>query len=101
MNYASLQRLFRDRKNIGRPIPRIVCEDGFSMSVQAGSANYCSPRDEFGPYTKFEIGFPSEKVDVLMDYAEEPDSPTDTVYGWVPVDLVVKIINEHGGIYGT
>ena len=59
------------------------------------------PRDEFGPYTKFEIGFPSEKVDVLMDYAEEPDSPTDTVYGWVPVDLVVKIINEHGGIYGT
>ena len=27
-----------------------------------------------------------------------PDDPIDTVYGYVPVELVNKVIEKHGGI---
>lgn len=33
-----------------------------------------------------------------MEYAENPDDPTDTVYGWVPVEVVEAVVNNHGGI---
>ena len=81
-------------------IPVMKCYDGFSMSVQAGEYHYCSPRNS-GPYTSVEVGFPSERVESLMEYAEQPDNPTGSVYAWVPIEVIVDIINEHGGIYGT
>ena len=39
--------------------PRIVCADGFSMSVQAHEHSYCTPRQTEGPHTHMEGGFPS------------------------------------------
>jgi hypothetical protein len=36
----------------------------------------------------------------LMDYAEDPTEPEDTVYGWVPLELVRKIIYVRGGMVG-
>ena len=80
-------------------IPRIECEDGFSMSVQVGNGLYCSPRDNSGPWYKAEIGFPSEREDLIMEYidGDEYTDPTDTVYGYVPVSLIVSVINKHGG----
>ena len=83
--------------NILNAAPRIVCADGFSMSVQAGEAIYCTPRNSDGPWTAVEVGFPSAKADLLMPYAEEPDKPTDTVYGYVPVSVVAQVIIDHGG----
>jgi hypothetical protein len=76
----------------------IECADGFKMSVQASQFHYCSPRDNKGPYTAYEIGFPSEKEEALMPYAEDEDNPTETVYGWVPVAVINAIITKHGGI---
>ena len=81
-----------------RHAKRVVCADGFSMSVQASAYHYCSPRISNEPeYFSCEIGFPSERVEALMKYAEDADRPTDTVYGWVPVALIDQIIAEHGG----
>lgn len=78
--------------------PRITCADGFSLSVQASRFHYCSPRiDNAVKYTHVEVGFPSERVEALMPYAEDEDDPTGTVYGQVPVEVVWTIINEHGG----
>jgi hypothetical protein len=34
----------------------------------------------------------------LMDYAEDPEDPQGTVYGWVPLELVRKIIYVRGGM---
>jgi len=41
---------------------RIVCQDGFSMSIQASRLHYCSPRESLinGNYDSVEIGFPNE-----------------------------------------
>ena len=41
-------------------MPRLVLADGVSLSVQASEHSYSSPRDNKGPYTKVEVGFPSE-----------------------------------------
>ena len=77
----------------------VECADGFTMSVQASSGNYCEPRENNADrYESVEIGYPSAKEPLLMPYAEEPSRPTDTVYGWVPADIVRHIIDKHGGI---
>jgi hypothetical protein len=79
--------------------PRIACADGFSLSVQVHSGAYCSPRDGIGPdWISAEIGFPSEKpTPEVMAYAESPDEPTETVYGYVPIELIDALIDAHGG----
>lgn len=82
-------------------VKRLQCNDGFSMSVQASEGVYCSPRvdpDETGYYFKVEIGYPSDREELIMQYAEDSDQPTDTVYGYVPVEVVVAVVEKHGGI---
>lgn len=93
--------------------PHIVCNDGFHVSCQFGWAWHCTAytyedvdittvgkiklydEDDF---KAVELGFPSEKVDIWMDYAEEDSDPTDTVYNWVPIDIVQQGLDLHGGI---
>tara|TARA_B100001113_G_scaffold347516_1_gene340023 strand:+ start:7705 stop:8046 length:342 start_codon:yes stop_codon:yes gene_type:complete len=78
---------------------RIVCTDGFTFSCQASETNYCSPRaDRAEHYTEVEIGFPTGIEPLIMDYCEDPEDPTGTVYGYVPSDLVRHLIDKHGGI---
>lgn len=79
---------------------RITCADGFTMSVQVHSGAYCRPRNGVGPeWYEAEIGFPSERPsDAIMAYAEEPQHPTDTVYAYVPLELIDAEIARHGGI---
>ena len=78
--------------------PRIVCNDGFSMSVQAHEFAYCTPRITTNCYTAMEVGFPSEVEDLLLEYAEEPEYPTTTVYPYTPTELIEQVILKHGGI---
>ena len=47
--------------------------------------------------TSVEIGFPSEKEELLMEYAEDQDRPTRTVYANVPHQVVHEVIMKHGG----
>jgi len=78
---------------------RVICADGFEMSVQAHFGAYCSPRiDNAEKYTSVEIGFPSKKEPMLMEYCDEPSTPLDTVYGYVPVQVVNMLLAKHGGI---
>jgi hypothetical protein len=78
--------------------PAVVCKDGFKMSVQASEYHYCSPRDNRGPYTHVEVGFPSQRVEALMPYIEDESDPTRTVYSHVPIEIIPQIIEDHGGI---
>ena len=77
----------------------IVCKDGFTMSVQANHGAYCSPRIDDAPrYTAVEIGYPSHPEPLLLEWAENEDRPTNTVYGYVPVARVSMVCAKHGGI---
>ena len=78
--------------------PRVHCADGFSVSVQASQYHYCRPRiDSAEKYEEVELGYPSAADDLITDYAED-NTYTDTVYGYVPVEIVDKLIEKHGGI---
>ena len=78
---------------------RVVCLDGFSMSVQASSYTYCTPRiDNAKRYSAVEVGFPSEEEPLLMEWAEFREDPTGTVYAWVPSHVVATVCAKHGGI---
>ena len=80
-------------------VKHITCADGLGLSVQASQWTYCSPRVDDAPhYSSVEVGFPTERCESLMQYAENEDRPTDTVYGWVPIEVVEALIDEHGGI---
>jgi len=80
--------------------PRVTCGDGFVMSVQASHAHYCTPRDYVadGSYSEWEIGFPSARDELLMPYVEDASCPTETVYGYVPTEVVDAVIAAHGGL---
>lgn len=77
---------------------RIKCTDGFSISVQASEYHYCEPRENKAwPYSEVELGFPNQLDSLIANYAEDPDT-TETVYGYVPIDIVNELIAKHGGI---
>ena len=77
---------------------RVVCADGFSISVQANEYTYSAPRDNIGPWSQVECGFPSSTPELIMSYCESPEAPTHTVYSYVPIKLVEELIALHGGV---
>ena len=80
-------------KDIAEPIR---CADGTKVSVQASHMHYCKPRDDIGPYTHVEVGYPD--VDPPESWAEYGDGDyPSSVYGYVPVELVREYIAAHGG----
>ena len=85
-------------------LPHIVCSDGFEMSVQVGSHLYSTPKKVAKRYSAVEIGYPSERESLLEEYVElsifdeKFVDYTDTVYPYVPVKIVNKVLKKHGGI---
>ena len=71
----------------------VYCMDGFHMSVIDADEMPLAYCDD----TSVEIGFPSEKEELIMEYAESPDRPTRTVYSFVPHEVVHEVIKKHGG----
>ena len=99
--YSSMSHMMTSSR-----LPKIVCSDGFEMSVQVGHSLYSTPKKIAKRYSAVEIGFPSEPEELIKEWAEflpfseedeEPDY-TDTVYPYVPVKVVNKVLKKHGGI---
>jgi len=77
----------------------VVCADGFRMSVQGNEGAYCEPRlNNQKKYNLVEVGYPSQEESLIMPWCENPRQPTDSIYGYVPVDVVTNVIVKHGGI---
>ena len=82
--------------------PRFVCQDGFSVSIQASENHYCEPRytqyrdgntwhvingdtwssssvprkfdtDHFIPYESVELGYPSMEDELINSFAEDAE----------------------------
>ncbi len=72
------------------------------MSVQASETHYCTPRIDYADiYTEVEVGFPSEREELVMPHIEVPGGvPTKNVYPWVPSQVVADVIKKHGGLIG-
>ena len=88
-------------------LPRIHCKDGFNISIQVNKGNYCASENgvrTFGTDWKLvEWGFPSEQIDGEKYNAEEIfyEEKIDTaqsVGGYVEIELMDALLQEHGGI---
>ena len=88
-------------------VPPVICKDGFKMSVQHSSSHYCSPRIDFAErqgyaegfeFVSYEVAYPSEKEEILLPYAENPECPTGTVYACIPAQIVEQVAEMHGGL---
>ena len=75
--------------------PRVKCEDGYSLSIQAGPACYSMPDEYAEEYSAVEVGLPLEEDPLLEPFATQgyPD-----VYAFVPIDICEQLIEKHGGI---
>ena len=80
---------------------RIICADGFTVSVQASSYHYCSPRTDVAlAYGAVEVGFPSQPEELLEPHMEgdDGDDPTKAIYPYTPANVVLQVIAKHGGM---
>lgn len=81
--------------------PRVVCNDGFSISLQIHHVNYCSSENGYRilghTMESVEFGFPNQDEELLKEYTEYPESITGTV-GQLSIDVAQQIIDKHGGI---
>jgi hypothetical protein len=83
------------------PAPVTVCADGYEVSIQCSEHNYCQPREnilDVSEYSSFELGFPSQSDELLDEYAEDTEDPLNTIYPYVPREVVEALIAKHGDI---
>lgn len=83
----------------------LTLADGTWLSIQAGRSHYCSPRansptGDYNFYDTFEIGFPSQEIPEIMEYADNPEDPTETVYSQVPKEVIREVVRQRGGVVG-
>ncbi len=78
----------------------IKCNDGTTISIQASSSHYCTPKEDKLPlteYTHYELGFPSKEIPCLLEYSEDIECLTSTVYPYVPKAIVKEALDYCGG----
>lgn len=70
----------------------VICADGTRLSVQASETHYCTPRNNYGPYTEVEVWCISNDDVVEFEYSKDEPS------GYVDIKAVVTFIDRHGGL---
>lgn len=87
---------------------RLLCNDGFHISVQASAVHHCYPRGNTGPYESVELGFASRRdrgVRKIADgykYTVNPGNlEQETICSGAPVAKVESMVRRHGGIAPT
>jgi hypothetical protein len=79
-HFAKAKTVFRvGNMRVREPI---ILATGEKLSVQASAGHHCTPRDNFGPYTHYEVWFPDE------------DSPVDGV----KKSTINEYIHVKGGV---
>lgn len=124
---STLEQVINEPRGGFYVAPQVTCADGFTVSVQGSDGHYCTDAEGkrpmyaetiVGPMRSLEVGYPSARPEPWACpagsegdhwdrpehdetgwecYAETPASPTGTVYGKVPVEMVRALIESHGG----
>lgn len=81
--------------------PEMVCADGFKLSVQGHFGAYSYPRDDFAvSYLQVECLGPKQADELLSPFERECNAIGDDemIYPYVPVEVIVALIEKHGGL---
>lgn len=88
-----------DGREVPLPRPYVICKDGYKISIQANRHMYCVPkRNRADSYSRVELGYPNREDDLIADYAEVPWDIRQCIFGYVPVEIVDRLLEKHGGI---
>ena len=73
-----------------------MCFGDLTLSIQASDYHYYSPKKDCDYYYEVEVGFPNFDFseEFIHRYADDIDNPQDTVYGYVPINILSKEISE-------
>lgn len=85
---------------------RVYFNNGGDISIQASRTAYSEPRDNFGPYTQMELGYPNKDTvlpESVLKYVEQSsldgtDDPYNSVYPYVPASVVKELVQANGGV---
>ena len=85
------------------PRRALRCADGFALSIQTGSSNYCTPKTDDGPWTHVEVMLIEGQLRYRSEwdkydgnqYDDLESTSTAEPYGWVPVELVNRELAWH------
>ena len=99
-------KAFYEKNDDIRSLPWIICKDGFRMSVQVGRGMNSIPKHiisdeewENGKrYVCVECRVLNAEEEALKPYAEDSENLLETIYAYVPANLVDVIIKIHGGM---
>ena len=82
--------------------PLLHLKDGTTLSVQVGPGLYHTARtgdDGKQLYTHVEVGYPTGPIPPSwMPYCEDKLAPNNTIYSFLPIELVHYFIASHGGV---
>ena len=99
--------------------PRIVCKDGFSVSLQVNNGNYASSENGYSDFgliwKELEFGFPSINEKEMFKYSamygyggydengdekafDEESFDIINSVGRIPINVMQDICDKHGGI---
>ena len=83
-------------KRRSEQIIKPMCFGDLKLSIQASEYHYCSPQRDCDYYYEVEVGFPNFDFseEFIHRYADDIDTPQDTVYGYVPITELSKEISE-------
>ena len=80
---------------------RVRCKDGFAMSVQASRYHACTPRDDKGPYSAVEVGYPNQWEPLLLPFSNDPNPKSGyapIIYQNVPAKTLREVVERHEGL---
>lgn len=81
--------------------PSVYAKDGFHVSLQIHSGNYCSSNNGYRKLghtmEEVEFGFTSIHEPLMDEFAESNGNTTDTV-GKIPISVLEQVFEKHGGI---
>lgn len=84
-----------------KPRDHLTLKSGLQLSIQASVHTYCTPKNDDGPWTHVEVmvknDSPPHDNQPIYEWREYYE-PSGGIYGYLPVELVNKLIEEHGGV---
>lgn len=94
--------------------PRIICKDGFNVSLQINHGSYCATDKGYRKlgteWKTLEFGFPTMNEPLMHEYSEMWDISEDDVafdkrtfdvtktVGSIPIEVMEEVCEKHGGI---
>lgn len=77
----------------------VVCANGYVMSVQASHMHYSTPRkNDAEKYSEVECSLSEPPFPGPAWHALSSHKSGDNIYAYVPIQLVLDLIQENGGM---